>query len=389
MSAGPRQVALLVFDGVEVLDFAGPFEVFSVASELHDHGLFRVRLVAADLAPVTAVNGLRVLPDVALADVDGADVVIVPGGTGSRRVAEDEASLAWLRARAADATCVLGVCTGARILARAGVLAGRRFASHHQAWDELGALPGTSLVRGVRFVEDGPVVTAAGISAGIDAALYVVARLCGMAVAQRTADYMEYDWRVRKPEQPQRSGGLRFRFAGQGDVDAVLALAHSAYRGEASRAGWTTEADLLDGQRTDADGVGAMLAGGQGIVLAEREDDGRLLGCCHLQGDGSDCWFGLFAVDPTGQGHGVGAALLAVAEDWAARWFGAGRMRMKVIWLRDSLIAWYFRRGYAVSAETHPFPYGDERYGVPRRDDLYFIELNKTLADLSDRRGSA
>jgi transcriptional regulator GlxA family with amidase domain len=386
MSIAAREVALLVFDGVEVLDFAGPFEVFSVASELHDQGLFRVRLVAAELAPVTAINGLRVLPDARFDECAAADVVIVPGGAGSRRVADDAASLAWLRACAADATCVLGVCTGARILARAGLLAGRRFASHHQAWDALDQVPDARLVRGVRFVEDGPVVTAAGISAGIDAALYVVARLCGPAVAQRTADYMEYDWRVRQSAQPQRAGSLRFRFAGQDDVEAVLALAHGAYRGEASRAGWTTEADLLDGQRTDAAGVRAMLAGGQGIVLAEREADGALVGCCHLQRDGGDCWFGLFAVDPAGQGQGVGAALLAVAEDWAARWFGAGRLRMKVIWLRDSLIAWYLRRGYALSAETHPFPYGDDRFGLPRRDDLYFIELYKLLADAGDRR---
>jgi transcriptional regulator GlxA family with amidase domain len=389
MSATPRQVALLVFDGVEVLDFAGPFEVFSVASELHGHGLFRIRLVAADLQPVTAVNGLRVLPDATLAQCDAADVVIVPGGAGSRRVADDPASLAWLRERAAAATGLLGVCTGARILARAGLLAGRCFASHHQAWDELGRVPDAHLLRGVRFVEDGPVVTAAGISAGIDAALYLVAQLSGPEVAQRTAHYMEYDWRVRHPGQPHRAGGLRFRFAGPQDVDAVLALAHSAYRGEASRAGWTTEADLLDGQRTDADGVRAMLAGGQGIILAERDEDGRLAGCCHLQREGGDCWFGLFAVDPAGQGRGVGAALLAVAEDWAGRWFGARRLRMKVIWLRDSLIAWYVRRGYTVSAQIHPFPYGDERFGVPRRDDLHFIELYKPLAGGTGRHGAA
>src|SRR5690606_26482524 len=159
------------------------------------------------------------------------------------------------------------------------------------------------------------------------------------------------------------------------DADAIVMLAQSAYRGDASRAGWTTEADFLDGQRIDRDGVLSMLDGGQRIELMER--DGAPLACCHLQAEGETCWFGLFAVVPRMQGQGIGDALLAHAQAVAVREFGSTRMGMKVIWLRDSLIAWYRRRGYSRTAATHPFSYGDPRFGLPRRDDLRFIVLEK------------
>ena len=172
---------------------------------------------------------------------------------------------------------------------------------------------------------------------------------------------------------------LRYRWATPDDADAIVALAQSAYRGDASRAGWTTEADFLDGQRIDRDGVIELLGEGQGIVLAEG-DDGSPRACCHVARDADDAWFGLFAVDPALQGQGVGDRLLAEAERRVAADFGCRRLRMKVIWLRDSLIAWYLRRGFQRSDETHPFPYGQERFGIPRRDDLHFIVLDKPLA---------
>lgn len=372
-----RRVALLVYPEVEVLDFAGPFEVFSVASQLHGDALFDVQVVAERAGPVVAVNGLRVHADAGRDEATEAAVLVVPGGVGSRRLAADPAWLAWLADRAAGAEAVLSVCTGARILAAAGVLAGRRFTSHHEAWDELGRGGGATLVRGVRYTSDGPLVSAAGISAGIDAALHVVARLAGEPAALATARYMEYDWRHRAPEWLPPVAGLDIRYAAADDIGAIVALAHSAYRGEASRAGWTTEADFLEGQRTDPDAVAAMLAGGQGILLARR--DGEPVACCHLERDGDACWFGLFAVAPGLQGQGIGDALLGEAERRAWRDFDATFLRMKVIWLRDSLIAWYQRRGYALTGRSHPFPYGQPRYGLPLRDDLRFIELEKPL----------
>lgn len=176
-----------------------------------------------------------------------------------------------------------------------------------------------------------------------------------------------------KPTAPAPS----FRRATPADIDAIVALAQSSYRGEASRGGWTTEADFLDGQRIDPAGVSAMLQGRQCILLAHVQDE--LAGCCHLAEEGEACWFGLFAVSPWRQGQGIGDALLARAETEAIHAFGTSRLMMKVIWLRDSLIAWYERRGYTRTGGQAPFPYGDARFGVPRRDDLYFVVLQKPL----------
>lgn len=174
------------------------------------------------------------------------------------------------------------------------------------------------------------------------------------------------------------SSEISCRWAVPADAAAIVALAHSAYRGESSRVGWTTEADFLDGQRIDNDGVLAMIGEGQGVVLLE--SGGELLGCAHLRRDDGDCWFGLFAVQPGLQGQGLGDRLLTEAERRAGVEFGARRMRMMVIWLRDALIAWYERRGYARTDQTRPFPYGDARFGLPRRDDLHFVVLEKMLS---------
>lgn len=179
---------------------------------------------------------------------------------------------------------------------------------------------------------------------------------------------------------------VSFRWAGADDIQALLALVHSAYRGDSSRRGWTTEADFLDGSRLDRDHLlelmpvpdGAAVAeAGQGILVIE--DAAGLAACAHLRVAGSRCWFGLFAVDPARQGQGIGGRLLREGERRAGMWPGVRAMAMQVIWLRDSLIAWYRRRGYQATGARMPFPYGDERFGIPRRDDLYFIVLEKPL----------
>lgn len=171
---------------------------------------------------------------------------------------------------------------------------------------------------------------------------------------------------------------LEIRAARGDDVADVVALVESAYRGDASRAGWTTEADLLGGQRTDAAAVASLLAqAGSEILLAVQ--GGVLVGCCHLAPHAVGCYFGMFAVRPGSQGRGVGQQLLAAAEARAAA-RGARTMRMTVIAQRVELIAWYERRGYRPTGEREPFPYGDERFGLPRRDDLEFVVLEKPLA---------
>lgn len=176
---------------------------------------------------------------------------------------------------------------------------------------------------------------------------------------------------------------LHFRTATPADVDAVVALTQSAYRGDASRAGWTTEADLLDGQRTDTDEVAALIArDGVQLLLAER--DGQLLASCvveRLSGEhAGDGYFGMFSVRPDAQGRGIGGALLAEAERVACETWHARAMRMTVIDARTELIAWYERHGYRRTREYKPFPYGDARFGIPKRDDLRFEWLVKRFA---------
>ncbi|MCC6135969.1 MAG: DJ-1/PfpI family protein [Candidatus Contendobacter sp.] len=189
----PRNVAILLFDDVEVLDFAGPFEVFAVASELHDYALFRVFTVAASAGPIRARNGLSVLPDYPLESAPRPDVLIIPGGGGTRALMHNTAICGWIAAAAGQAELTLSVCSGALLLAKAGLLAGLRATTHHQAIDLLREVaPDTEVLAGERYVDNGRIVTAAGISAGIDASLYVVGRLCGEEVSTRTAAYMEY-----------------------------------------------------------------------------------------------------------------------------------------------------------------------------------------------------
>ena len=172
---------------------------------------------------------------------------------------------------------------------------------------------------------------------------------------------------------------LSYRHATVTDVAAIVRLVESAYRGEASRAGWTTEADLLDGQRTDATAVAEMLNAPQSTVLLA-EDGGQLVGCCRLERrPGADAYFGMFSVEPLQQGEGVGRQLLAEAERIARDDWAATTMIMTVIAQRAELIAWYERRGYRRTGETEPFPYGNARYGIPRRPDLVFAVLAKQL----------
>jgi GNAT superfamily N-acetyltransferase len=172
---------------------------------------------------------------------------------------------------------------------------------------------------------------------------------------------------------------LQFRLAVAADVDAVVALVESAYRGESSRAGWTTEADLLEGQRTDPAAVlEGISASDREVLLAESE--GELLACCEVQQRAAaTAYFGMFAVVPTLQGGGVGGRVLAEAERQARETWRAEQMEMTVIAQRTELIEWYERRGYVRTGERRPFPHGDERFGLPQRDDLEFVVLAKSL----------
>jgi GNAT superfamily N-acetyltransferase len=180
--------------------------------------------------------------------------------------------------------------------------------------------------------------------------------------------------------------GVTIRLATLGDVAAIEEVVQSAYRGEASRDGWTTEADLLDGVRTDRAAVAAAVSGPAGVMLVavdapdETSPIETVSACCQLERrDGDVAYFGMFAVRPLRQGGGLGRRLLAAAEDYASAQWSVGAMEMTVIAQRDELIDWYVRRGYVRTQETRPFPYGDLRFGLPRRDDLEFVVLRKAL----------
>lgn len=188
-----QNVAILIFDDVEVLDFAGPFEVFAVADELCSHEPFHTFTVALNPATVRARNGLKIVPDFALERCPAPNLLIVPGGAGTRPLLNQPILLEWLRLRARHAEVVMSVCTGALVLAKAGLLDGLRATTHHENFAELRRLaPHTEVDESARFVDNGQILTAAGISAGIDCSLHVVERLLGPAVAANTARYMEY-----------------------------------------------------------------------------------------------------------------------------------------------------------------------------------------------------
>ena len=188
-----RNTAILLFDDVEVLDFAGPFEVFSVTGRRRKLEPFNVYTVAERLTPVLARNGLSVNPKYSLANCPRPEILVVPGGFGTRREMKNPVVLEWVSRVSKDTELTLSVCTGSLVLGAAGLLDGLAATTHFGALDELrGVAPNTEVRPSARVVDNGRVIVSAGVSAGIDMSLYVVARLLGTEVARETARYMEY-----------------------------------------------------------------------------------------------------------------------------------------------------------------------------------------------------
>lgn len=195
-----RAVGILIFDDVEVLDFAGPFEVFSRtrltagadSRRSDDSAPFETFTVARTRDLVTAIGGLRVMPHYGWSHAPLIDILVVPGGFGTRALLSDQPTIEWIQEAAASAALVTSVCTGALLLAKAGLLKGQRATTHWAALDLLSSIdPTVHVQRDMRVVTDA-VVTSAGVSAGIDMAFNVVERLCGRGVADETAHYIEY-----------------------------------------------------------------------------------------------------------------------------------------------------------------------------------------------------
>lgn len=190
-----KRVVILLFSDVEVLDCCGPFEVFATSKDAAGVPCFEVLTVAERLEAVRAVGGLLLQPHHALEDCPDADVLVVPGGAGRKREMHNRAVIDWIRQRAPRAELVLSVCTGAFLLGQAGLLDGLAATTHFSAHEELEEMfPSVHVERSERFVDNGKIVTSAGIAAGIDASLHVVRRLCGEEISRATARRMEYTW---------------------------------------------------------------------------------------------------------------------------------------------------------------------------------------------------
>ena len=193
-----KRVGILVFPNVEVLDFCGPYEVFSVTRlneerRREESSPFEVLLVAESAEPVMATGGLRVIPDVRLEICPALDILVVPGGLGTRKEISNQRVLTWIAERAREVETLTSVCTGAMLLGQAGLLDGRRATTHWRSLDWMRrSFPAVTVEDNLHVVEEGQVLTSAGISAGIDMVLLVVARYCGEAVGRATARHMEY-----------------------------------------------------------------------------------------------------------------------------------------------------------------------------------------------------
>ncbi|MGH3086291.1 MAG: DJ-1/PfpI family protein [Rubrobacteraceae bacterium] len=200
MAETRKRVGILVFDDVEVLDFCGPFEVFSVTrldeeKRREEPSPFEVFLVAEKEGTIMTTGGMRIVPEHTLESSPPLDILVVPGGWGTRREAGNETLLAWISTRARGVETLASVCTGSMLLGGAGLLDGRRATTHWQSLDRMeNSFPNVEVVREEHVVEDGDTMTSAGISAGIELALRLVAKYHGEKVARNTARYMEYPY---------------------------------------------------------------------------------------------------------------------------------------------------------------------------------------------------
>jgi transcriptional regulator GlxA family with amidase domain len=190
--ATPKTIGFVLFEGFELLDVFGPAEAYGIRDV---EGAFRLVMVAQQAGPIASAQGPSAVADFSFADCPHLDIILVPGGIGTRREVDNPALISWLRTRAAEAELVTSVCTGAALLARAGILDGRRATSNKRSLDwVISQGPKVKWVLEARWVEDGKFATSSGVSAGIDMALAIIARICGKEVAEKVAISMEYEW---------------------------------------------------------------------------------------------------------------------------------------------------------------------------------------------------
>ncbi|MGD1840363.1 MAG: DJ-1/PfpI family protein [Thermonemataceae bacterium] len=188
-----KNIGIFIFDEAEVLDFAGPFEVFSVASQLYDHSLFEVFTVAEQPKAITAINGLSVNPTYDFQKAPSIDILLLAGGEGTKQLLENQKVLDWIASTHTTTHYTASICSGARMLGKLGLLDHQPYCTHHQVYEDMQRLVSTGQPqKGQRFVQAGKVFTSGGISAGIDLSFHLLALLTNKEVAEQTAQYMEY-----------------------------------------------------------------------------------------------------------------------------------------------------------------------------------------------------
>ncbi|MCK8520357.1 DJ-1/PfpI family protein [Aquimarina sp. D1M17] len=189
-----RNVGILIFDNAEVLDFAGPFEVFAVTSELNNFELFNVFTVSEKLDPISAVNGLSVNPTYSYKDCPHIDILIISGGFGARKQVHNKNTLSWIQNAHQQTEYTISICSGAMLLGTLGLLDNKPYCTHHEVYEDMIKMVPTGIPKKQeRFFGTDKMYTSGGISAGIDLSFHIVEKLHGNKIAQKTAKYMEYN----------------------------------------------------------------------------------------------------------------------------------------------------------------------------------------------------
>lgn len=192
-----KHFGIFLFDEMELMDFAGPYEVFTAVNLALEEMLCNVYTISETGSTIKTINGLQVLPDFSIDNSPQPDILIIPGGNGTRQLVNNVSIIQWIKNSAEKSEIVFSVCSGARLLAKAGLLDGKEFTTHHLVYEDVAQLaPSAKLKKEKRFTDNGKVMTAGGITAGIDLSLYIVEKLFGQSTAKKVQVYMEYgDWR--------------------------------------------------------------------------------------------------------------------------------------------------------------------------------------------------
>ncbi|SEO97229.1 GNAT family N-acetyltransferase [Paenibacillus sp. OV219] len=339
-----KNVAVIVYDQVDALDVTGPFDTFAIASNWGQD--FRVYTVALESKnPVRTISGLTIQPDFASWDCPAPDVLVVPGGWGSRKEMYNEKLTGWIYETSQRASFTLSVCTGALLLAKAGLLEELRATTNRRAMDLLkeAAPASTMLVENVRYVDNGRLITSAGVTAGIDAALHLVAKLLGEERALETASRLEHDWR-REPSE-----WLAFHRAKDGDVDGIRSLFVDAAEWIHSTHGlWQWRAEHFNREMVEA------FVRDQEVFVATLGNE--YVGCFSMHWRDKEIWGEKFhedagyvhrlCVSRKRKGEGIGRELIHYAESYiqsrGKRW-----LRLDCMSDNPSLNAYYVNSGFS------------------------------------------